>query len=146
IAADPDSIRQAAEWLAGAQMPVIVADATGRHPQAVAALSALAELLAAPVVSNGARYNFASNPPLNVTHQRQEAFAQADVLLALDVFDLSATLGVGIGAMRSSGSLREETKIIHISIWDLLQHSWSTDFGRLHPVDLPITADSSVAL
>jgi thiamine pyrophosphate-dependent acetolactate synthase large subunit-like protein len=97
-------------------------------------------------VSNGARFNFASNHPLNVTHQRQDAFAQADVLLALDVFDLSATLGVGIGSQRTSGSLRPETKIIHISVWDLLQHSWSTDFGRLHPVDLPITADSSVAI
>src|SRR5438270_94250 len=90
------------------RIPMMVLGATGRHPAAVAVLTALAELLAAPVVSNGARYNFASNHPLNVTHLRQDAIGQADVLLALDVFDLSATLGVGIGSQRSSGALRPE--------------------------------------
>ena len=31
-------------------------------------------------------------------------------------------------------------------MWDFLQHSWATDFQRLYPVDVPIAADTRLAL
>src|ERR671911_2329432 len=52
LAASPDAVQQAAEWLVGAEHPVIIADAVGRHPDAVRALVELAELLAMPVLDH----------------------------------------------------------------------------------------------
>jgi hypothetical protein len=57
LAASPEAVQQAAEWLVGAEHPVIVADAVGRHPDAVRTLIELAELLAIPVLDHGARFS-----------------------------------------------------------------------------------------
>jgi len=74
---------------------------------------------------------------------------QADVVLALDVADL-------FGAFSQTGGIKDrgvfpqyikpDTKVIHISVWDFLQGSWATDFQRLYPVDVPIAADTRLAL
>ena len=146
VAADPDSLQEAATLLAGATWPVILADGVGRHRDALPALQELAELLAAPVVST-ARYNIPTNHPLNVSRLRRDVLAQADVLLALDVFDLSGPLGPATSPEREEGEfIPPNAKIIHISVWDLLQHSLTSDYERLHPVDVPISADTRTAL
>src|SRR5439155_6555696 len=105
------------------------------------------ELLAAPVVAAG--YALPSNHPLNCSSMRPETLKDADVVLALDVPDL-------FGALSQSGGIKDrgvfpqyikpETKVIHINLWDLLQGSWATDFQKLYPVDLPITANTALAL
>lgn len=146
-APDPDALREAAELLAGATWPVIVAGSVARHREALAPLAQLAELLAAPVVSTG--FSLPTNHPLNVSALRQDALRDADVVLALDVPDL-------FGAFSQTGGIKDrgvfpqyikpDTKVIHINVWDLLQHSWATDFQRLYPVDVPITADTRLAL
>ena len=145
-APNPDALAEAAELLAGAAWPVIIADGAGRHREALAGLVEVAELLAAPVISTG-RFNISSSHPLNVTSSRAQVLAQADVVLALDVFDLYGAMGPGIGPDRDERLfINPDAKIIHINVWDLLQKAWVSDYERLSPVDVPITADTRIAL
>jgi thiamine pyrophosphate-dependent acetolactate synthase large subunit-like protein len=146
VGADPDALRQAAALLVDAQSPVIVADAMGRYKESVPLLADLAELLAAPVLSFGS-YNMASNHPLNFSPMRQEVLATADVVLALDVADMAGALGTGVLAEYDPTMyVNPGAKVIHISVWDLLQHAWASDFERLEAVDLPITGATRVVL
>src|SRR5438093_3278509 len=82
MAPDPDALREAAGLLAGARWPVIVAGSVARHPEALAPLAELAEMLAAPVVSTG--FSLPASHPLNASQSRQDALRDADVVLALD--------------------------------------------------------------
>lgn len=146
VQADPDALAQAARWLAGAQFPLIVADATCRHAEALPHLEALAELLSAPVVSTGG-YNIATNHPLNFSAQRVDMLKQADVVLALDVADVQGSLGHPTGPEYFPDlHVTPDAKVIHISLWDLLNGSWASDFERLAAVDLPITGATRLAL
>jgi thiamine pyrophosphate-dependent acetolactate synthase large subunit-like protein len=147
IAPDPQTLQSAADLLSGAQWPVILADAVGRHPEVLPVLEELAAVLGAPVVSAGGRFNIASNHPLNLTAAREEVLSKADVVLALDVFDLAGAAGPGLRPERDDRQFIGATaKVIHISLWDLLQHSLIGDYERLMPVDMPITADTRLAL
>ncbi|HLF77981.1 MAG TPA: thiamine pyrophosphate-binding protein [Dehalococcoidia bacterium] len=143
----PEALEKAARLLVGAQWPVILADSVGRQHEAVPLLEQLAELLSAPVVSTGGRFNLANNHPLNLSTAKETALSRADAVLALDVFDLCGALGPGISPDRQEDQfIAPGTRIIHISLWDLLQHSLSSDYERLNPVDIAITADTRVAL
>ena len=146
-APNPEALRQAAQLLAGAQWPVIVAGELGRNPKALVALLDLAELLGAPVIDSDGRYAFPSTHPLNLTTAREEALRGADAVLALDVPSLGVPLGPTV---RERGNfvpaVRPSTKIIHITLLDLERQSWVSDSMWLLPVVLPIAADTSVAL
>ncbi|HWO72924.1 MAG TPA: thiamine pyrophosphate-binding protein, partial [Dehalococcoidia bacterium] len=145
-APDPEALREVARLLAGASWPVIVADAVGRHPDALPALQQLAELLAAPVVSVGG-FNLPTDHPLNLSAARADILRRADFVLALDVADLAGALGSGVAAEYDpTPLLPPEAKVAHISVWDLMQRSWAADYERLHPVDIPITAATRLAL
>ena len=146
LAPDPDALARAAELLAGAAHPVIVADDTGRDPAAVRPLGELAELLGAPVLTVGSRFAIATNHPLNLGMAREEVLADADVVLALDVYDLGAALCTTGRERGDRPLIAPTTKVIHIGVDDLLQHSWVSDRGRLFPVDVPITANTGLAL
>ena len=83
--------------LAAAQNPVIVADYVGRNNDAVLSLVELADLLSIPVIDLGARLNFPNTHSLNLTGKNSELIADADVILGLDVMDLSARWCAGSG-------------------------------------------------
>lgn len=146
-AANPEELNRAADLLAGADWPVVVAGEVGRNPQALPALLDLAELLGAPVIDADGRYAFPSTHPLNLTTARDEALHGADVVLALDVPSLGVPLGPSV---RERGNfvpaVGPATKIIHISMLDLERQSWVSDSMWLLPVLVPIAADTSVAL
>ncbi|HLB29077.1 MAG TPA: thiamine pyrophosphate-binding protein, partial [Dehalococcoidia bacterium] len=144
--ADPRALEAAAEMLVKARGPVIVADRLGRNPEATAALADLAQLLAAPVLDRLGRFNLPSNHPLNLTGAEAEILPEADLLLALDVQDLYGA--VAPLELRARGPLlKEGATVIHISLTDLsLRSWWGGDCRRLFPVDLPIMADTKVAL
>lgn len=146
VAANPEALERAARLLAGATWPVILVDDV-RHPDALAALETLAELLGAGVVSTGARYALPTNHPLNLSANRVAALEDADLVLAVDVFDLDAALA---SDRRPAGSgrhaVRHGTRVIAVGTDDLLERSWTTDRGAAYPVDLPVTANSGLAL
>lgn len=147
VQANPEALRRAAGLLINAQAPLIIADYFGRHPQAVAALIELAELLAIPVIDKGNRFNFPNTHPLDVTGGTREYLQKADVILALDVQDLYGSLITLNRTTRVSEYVTSpQAKIIHISLHDLLIRSWAEDYQHLQAVDIPISADTSLAV
>lgn len=145
--ANPEALRRAAELLTSAGSPVIIADLLGRNPKSVAALTELADLLAVPVLDKGGRFNFPTTHPLDVTGGAQEILQRADVVLALDVLDLYGSLTRVSKRTRACEYVtRPSVKIIHISMNDMLVRSWAADVQVLQPLDVPISADTAVAL
>jgi len=145
--ANPESLRRAAELLVNAKTPLIVADMLGRNPKAVPMLIELAEVLAAPVVDKGARFNFPATHPLDVTDGAREILQKADFILALDVGDLFGALTTVSKQTRESEYVTTPgVRIASISMNDMLVHSWANDFQALQAIDLPMCADTSVAL
>lgn len=144
--ADPAVLYEVARLLVHADWPVIMADNTGHNPAALAPLRELAELLGAGVIDAGGYFNFPSAHPLDLSLAKDEAVAPADLVLGLDVGDLG---GASSGIKDRSGMqslLYSPTTVIHITLGDLLQRSWAADYERLHPVDIPIAADTAEAL
>ncbi|MGH2371989.1 MAG: thiamine pyrophosphate-dependent enzyme [bacterium] len=144
---DPAALEAAARWLAEAERPVVLADYVGRRPAGVRALVDLAEALALPVIDVGSRFNFPNTHPLDLTGAQDDLLSEADVILALDVFDLQKAAGTVDRTTRLARSLiGPQAKVIHISMSDLMVRSWVHEQGRLQPVDLAIAADTAVAL
>ncbi len=146
LGADPSAIDAAAELLVRAEAPVILADRVGRSAEGVAALRRLAELLAAPVADLGARFNFPSVHPLDVTGHAAGHVASADVVLLLDLTDPAGQLGRPDGRLAEPVPLRRDAKVISLSVADLLVGSWVSDYQALLPVDVEIVGDSRLAL
>jgi thiamine pyrophosphate-dependent acetolactate synthase large subunit-like protein len=147
LQANPQALKHAARLLVEAKSPLVIADYLGRNPAAVAPLVKLAELLAIPVVDKFFRFNFPNNHPLDVTDGGNEFLEKADVILALDVPDLYGSLVKMNRTTRVSEYVTKPSlKIIHISMNDMLVRSWVHDYHALQPVDVPISADTSVAV
>ena len=64
--ADPNQLRQAAQWLLEAEQPLICVSRVGRDPSAVAGVVELAETLGAYVMADGYRLNIPADHPLAV--------------------------------------------------------------------------------
>ena len=145
--ANPEALRQAAQLLINAQTPLIIADTLGRNPKTVPALIELAEALAIPVVDKGARFNFPTSHPLDATDGARELLQKADVILALDVADLFGSLTTVSKQTRDCEYVTSPAvKLISISMNDMLVHSWAGDYQALQAVDVPMCADTSVAV
>ena len=145
--ANAEALREAAQLLVNAESPLIIADTLGRNPKTVPALIALAEILAVPVVDKGARFNFPTTHPLDVTDGARDLLKQADVILALDVADLYGSLTTVSKQTRACEYVTSPgVKLISISMNDMLVHSWAGDYHALQALDLPICADTAVAV
>ncbi|HEY6198658.1 MAG TPA: thiamine pyrophosphate-dependent enzyme [Candidatus Binatia bacterium] len=143
---NPEAMKRAAKLLVEAQAPLIIADMYNRNGAAMKSLVEFAELLAIPVVDKGNRMNFPNNHPLDVTDGARELLEKADVILALDVIDLYGSLTRVNRTTRVSEYVTGNAKIIHITMADMLVRSWCGDYQVLQAVDVPIAADSSVAV
>ncbi|HEV2282493.1 MAG TPA: thiamine pyrophosphate-dependent enzyme [bacterium] len=149
VQADAGALDRAAALLRAAERPAIVAQYAGRTPEAFDALVRLAEALEAPVIDlyERGRLNFPSPHPLDLTDAPREVLASADVILALDVVDLYGTFSRLDRLTRVSETvLPAGAKVIHITMADAGIRSWVTHYQRLVPVDVPILADTAVAL
>jgi thiamine pyrophosphate-dependent acetolactate synthase large subunit-like protein len=145
--ADEDSLREAARLLMSAERPVVIAERVGRCPASVGALVELAETVGAPVLDRNSRFNFPSTHPLDLSGANRETVQQADVVLALDVQDVLGTVSAtDIATGNPSTAVFDRAKIITISVEHLLTKSWASDYQALAPVDVPITAETSVAI
>ena len=92
---DISAVREAAKMLVAAENPVIFTYRYARTEAAPGLLVQLAELLHAPVVDGRGRMNIPNKHPLNHTTRREAAFAEADLILALepvDVFGLTTNI------------------------------------------------------
>ncbi|HBG06388.1 MAG: hypothetical protein A2075_05635 [Geobacteraceae bacterium GWC2_58_44] len=82
---DPESIVQAAKWLAAASNPLIITTSSGRNPESVGELVALAESFAIPVVTFNPRYLcFPTDHPLHLGFSPNPFLDAADVVLVVD--------------------------------------------------------------
>jgi thiamine pyrophosphate-dependent acetolactate synthase large subunit-like protein len=147
IQADHEALERAAKLLVEAESPLIIADALGRNPNAVKHLVELAELLSIPVIDKGRRFNFPNTNPLDVTGAAQGLIKKADVVLGLDILDFYGSLTTIDRTTRVSvPATTPSVKVIDIAMRDLLVRSWAADYQPLQAVDVPISADTSVAL
>lgn len=147
VQAEERLLRNVADLLVKSRSPVIVADFLGRNPNTVSSLIELAEALAIPVIDKGNRFNFPNTNPLDVSGDERRFLQDADLILALDVQDLYGSLvKVDRTTRTSEYVIKPSAKIVHISLNDLLIHSWAADYHCLQAVDIPITADTSVVL
>jgi len=82
---DPESLDRAARMIAGARNPILITRASGRDPQAVAALVKLAETAGLPVFDWYATYlNFPYDHPLHAGIDPGRHLEDADLVIALE--------------------------------------------------------------
>jgi acetolactate synthase-1/2/3 large subunit len=129
---DPRFVDKAAELLAKAERPAIIAGSSIWWDDAPAQLAALAERLSAPVYLNGAgRGCLPADHPHFFSQTRKDALAKADVvLIAGTPLDFRLGYGAGIG---------EEAKIVQID-------SDASEIGRNRSVEVGIIGDSRSVL
>ena len=145
VQADPSAIARAAEIVAAAERPVIVTEFTGRHPEAVAELIALAEETASAVIDLNGRVNFPNRHEQNLTGG--DALTDADVVMLMDVGD-------PFRALNELDRLTNEKKpripkgcaVIDMGLAELRQSKWAEDLGQFQPVALSIVADTRLAI
>jgi thiamine pyrophosphate-dependent acetolactate synthase large subunit-like protein len=136
---DPHAVEEAGRLLLDAQRPVIIADRSSDSVGAFDALARVSALVGAPLLDRGGRMNVSTANRLDLTGDDAAVLAEADVVLAAEVYDLA-------GALAASGARSGRPTTIHITLADALVGSWTADYQRLAPVDVPIMADAGLAL
>jgi thiamine pyrophosphate-dependent acetolactate synthase large subunit-like protein len=82
-----------------------------------------------------------------VLFRSNELLEAADVVVALDVYDLQQILTRQNWATRTNEDiLKPETKLIDISLRQLQVKSWADDHGKLYPTELSVAADTALAV
>ena len=125
-----------------ARRPAILAGYAGETPEALEALTRLAETIGAPVVDTGVRFAFPTDHPLAATGV-DGVLEASDVVLTLDVDDLRGPFGDRLG----NGSKRGSVEVLAVGLSQLRLRGWSHDYQPLAPVSSLVTAaaDETVA-
>jgi thiamine pyrophosphate-dependent acetolactate synthase large subunit-like protein len=146
FAPDPSSLTRAADLIASAERPVIIAEYVGREPEGFHALVELAETAGIPVYDVDSRLNFPTRHPLNISYAK-DVFRYADLVLCLDTRDWERPTTELVSATRQLTSIvPASAKWIDIGFGDLGLSSWTLDYQRLHHAELRILADTTVAI
>ena len=146
IAPDPGALAKAADTLAQAKNPVILAEYAGRDPKGFHALVELAETLGAPVYDLNQRLNFPGRHPLNLSMSK-DIFRSADVVLCLDVRDWERPTTVLTSTTRELVSLApKKCQWIELGFGDMNISAWAMDYQRLLYADQRIAGDTTVAI
>ncbi len=146
LAPDPKALAAAADLVAAAKKPVIIAEYVGREPEGFHALVELAETGGIPVYDVDSRLNFPSRHPLNMS-MAKDVFRDADLVLCLDARDWERPTTELVSATRKLTSIvPPDAKWIDIGFGDLELSSWALDYQRLHHANVRILADTSVAI
>ena len=126
---------------------MILANSLGRAPEATDGLLRLAESLAVPVVTGGDLYSFPTRHALNATESKNELLSEADLVVALDVYDLEQLLTRQNWATRTNEDiLPPGAKLVNVSLRHLTTKSWADDHGAYYPTALSVAADTALAL
>src|SRR5713101_4624175 len=146
LAPDPKALAAAADLIASAKKPVIIAEFVGRDPEGFHALVELAETGGLPVYDVDSRLNFPTRHPLNMSMEK-DVFRDVDLILCLDVRDWERPTTELASATREFTSIVPPgAKWIDIGFGDLELSSWALDYQRMHHADLRILADTSLAI
>ena len=136
-------LAQAAAMLRAARAPVILLGRAGRDPAGWQARVALAEALAATVVTDSKlAVGFPTAHPLHAGYEEQArpALAGADLILSLDWVDLAGTLrSAGVGPAPAA-------RIVQVTLDHQLHNGANMDHQALPPVDLFLPADPDTAV
>ena len=141
IAGDPEALAEAAQLLAQAKRPLVVAGSAIAKAGAMAELINFAEMIAAPVVMEP-RYSFLSFP---TTHPQSFQIAERQPSFDLPVWgEPDVIIAIGCRLIREYRYIAEpvikpSTKIVHIE-----EDPW--EIGKVFPVDIGIIADTKSAL
>lgn len=148
MAAEPEALRQTAEMLVESELPVVFTDMLGRSTEAFEALVELAELLAIPVMDMGSRLNFPTPHPLDFVGLEKTLVAEADMVLGLDAPNLFAGLRTTADyTSRESAPLTNQAqRVAAIGLDELSHRGFAADYRGLPTVDVPIMADTRVAV
>lgn len=132
--ADSAILSEAAEVLVQAENPLIITSYSGRHPESLALLIELAEILGARVItSQFSSLSFPTTHPLWGGTDPDPYLEHADVILVIDH---------DVPYVPDRAKPRPSTKIIQIDI-DPVKQSIPT---WIFPIDLLVQADSSKAI
>ncbi|MDZ4245719.1 MAG: thiamine pyrophosphate-dependent enzyme, partial [Dehalococcoidia bacterium] len=144
---DPEVVKQIASLLVNAEMPVIFADRAGALEKTSREIQELAEVLAAPVLTMGHRFNIPCDHHLDLTGAASEILPGADVLLSLEAEDLWGYVHK-MGADRSTVTslVKSGCKVIDVSLRDLGIKGWIQNYQRLPNADVSLTADISTVV
>ena len=146
MAGDPAALARAADLIAAAKRPVILAEFVGRDPKGFHALVELAETLGAPVYDVNSRLNFPGNHPLNLSMVK-DVFRDADLVLCLDVRDWERPTTELVSVTRTLTSIPPaDCTWIDIGFGDLELSSWALDYQRLLHARLRVLADTTLAI
>jgi acetolactate synthase-1/2/3 large subunit len=127
-------IDRAAELLAEAKSPLIIAGASGVNPETLPLLADLAETGAIPVVEFRSIYtNLTSDHPLHLGYNPDEFLGEADVVMVLET---------DVPWVPSRSKPADSTPIIHLG----RDPYYSNYVIRGFPVDVPLIGDPAAGL
>ncbi|MQA61259.1 MAG: thiamine pyrophosphate-binding protein [Actinophytocola sp.] len=145
IGPDPKALTTLAERLCAAERPVMVLGYPGREPASFDVLVELAETVGIGAHDTNARLNFPNRHPLCVTGS--DALESADCVLFVDVKDMGKATQKLESTTRSVVSrLAPGCTVLDLGFNDVGISSWSEDYAECLPVDVHVTADTTVAL
>jgi len=131
---DPVQVRLAAQWLARAERPLVIAVASGRDGAAVDLLADIAERYALPVVENKSRMMcMPSDAPMHAGFDAEVLVGGADVVL---------TLECDVPWVPAGGQPAAQARVIQVAVDPL----WSAYPLRSHRADLSITSSATAFL
>ena len=144
----PEALHRAAELLAKAERPLILAGRATRDPQGWADRIRLAEMLGARVLTDlktGAAFPtdhpLHPLPPIKRPSARASALiAEADVILGLEWIDPAGTFKLATGKTECAATF------INCSMDSYLHNGWSMDHHILPAVDLPLSCPPETAV
>ncbi len=146
LAADAKLIDEAADQLVGADYPVLLTEYAARMPIGYEPTVALAEATGAAVFDINKRLGFPNRHPQNVS-MHADAFAEADLVMALDVVDWTRGSHKPNWETREVESLCQPgCKWIDIGFADIEISKWATDYNKHHNWDMRILADTTNAI
>ena len=145
---DSVALAEAAKMLVAAENPVIIAGRVQRTDAGPKLLAQLAETLQAPVVDDRARMSMANRHPLNHTERGNAAIRAADVILALEPYDLFGMLNEvsDLIGRPSESKIRPGTKVIVLGTTDTQIKPNITLYARYTSADLGITGDAEATM
>ena len=144
VGADPSALERAAELLASAERPVVVAGRVALDASATAPLVELVELLGAAYHDDRNLVAFPTTHPQNATGE-PALLHEADVVLAVDVVDLAALLSER-GRRRDAEPSRSGAAVVDLSHGDLGLRSWSNAFAQPVERTVQLLADPLLGL